>query len=156
MRGSLADNVRLGADRSDTELAAGLAGGRPRHLGWSPARGPPHHDRSPRRQPLGERPLAALARVALADPALVILDEATADIDPRTEALVADALDRATIGCTVLVVAHRPATARRCDRVLALHAGRVVPRFVYNLTSPVGGCDGAHGQRPPAMSTLGG
>jgi ABC-type multidrug transport system fused ATPase/permease subunit len=56
----------------------------------------------------------------------VILDEATADIDPRTEALVADALDRLTIGRTLLVVAHRPATARRCDRVVNLDAGRLL------------------------------
>jgi ATP-binding cassette, subfamily B, bacterial len=68
----------------------------------------------------GERQLVSMGRVALADPAVLLLDEATADVDPTTEALVVSALERLTAKRTVLVVAHRSETAARCDRVVSL------------------------------------
>lgn len=61
-----------------------------------------------------------MCRAALADPALLLLDEATADIDPATEALVVAALERLTAGRTVVVIAHRTATAALCDRTIRL------------------------------------
>lgn len=73
----------------------------------------------------GERQLVSLARAALADPAVLAMDEATADIDPATESLVATAIDRLTATRTVIVVAHRPTTADRCDRRLHLIDGRL-------------------------------
>lgn len=74
----------------------------------------------------GERELLALARVVLADPAVVILDEATARLDPGTEDEVEGAMRAALAGRAVLVIAHRPATALRADRVVVLAEGRVV------------------------------
>ena len=68
----------------------------------------------------GERQLVSIGRAALAAPAVLLLDEATADIDPATEELVVAALERLTAGRTVLVIAHRPATAARCDRVVTM------------------------------------
>lgn len=73
----------------------------------------------------GERQLVAVLRVALADPAVVILDEATATLDPATEALVGTALDRALADRTVVVIAHRPETAARCDQQIIVAHGAV-------------------------------
>ena len=65
----------------------------------------------------GERQLVSLARAALADPTILVLDEATSSLDPGTERVVELALDRLTENRTVVVVAHRLSTAARADRV---------------------------------------
>jgi ATP-binding cassette subfamily B protein len=65
----------------------------------------------------GEKQLVSLARAALVDPALLVLDEATSSLDPGTEALVEAAMDRLMAGRTVVVIAHRLSTAERADRV---------------------------------------
>ncbi|MEW6475970.1 MAG: hypothetical protein AB1679_27250 [Actinomycetota bacterium] len=78
------------------------------------------------RRPTGRASAVSLARAALADPAVLLLDEATADIDPATESLVSGALERLTAGRTVVVVAHRPTTAARCRRIVTVAGGRVV------------------------------
>ncbi|WP_433221138.1 ABC transporter ATP-binding protein [Dactylosporangium sp. CS-047395] len=75
---------------------------------------------------VGERQLVALARTALADPDLVILDEATSGIDPATELAVQRALAALTRGRTTISIAHRISTAEQADRVLVLAAGRLV------------------------------
>lgn len=74
----------------------------------------------------GERQLVALLRVAVADPGLVVLDEATSVLDPASEATVAEAMSRVCAGRAAVVVAHRSATAERCDRIVVMDAGRVV------------------------------
>jgi ATP-binding cassette subfamily B protein len=74
----------------------------------------------------GERQLVSLARGALADPAVLILDEATSSLDPGTEALVQRALERLLLGRTVVVIAHRLSTAARADRVAVVEGGRLV------------------------------
>ncbi len=74
----------------------------------------------------GERQLVGIARVALADPAVIVLDEATSSLDPATEAAVERALAAVVEGRTVIIIAHRLSTAERADRVVVMDTGRVV------------------------------
>lgn len=74
----------------------------------------------------GERQLVSLARAALVDPAVLVLDEATSSLDPGTEALVEHALERLMSGRTTIVVAHRLSTVRRADRVAVVDHGHLV------------------------------
>ena len=74
----------------------------------------------------GEKQLVSLARAALADPAVLVLDEATSSLDPGTEALVEAAVDRLIEGRTVVVIAHRLSTAERADRVGVVDGGELV------------------------------
>jgi ATP-binding cassette subfamily B protein len=74
----------------------------------------------------GERQLVSLARVALVDPAVIVLDEATSSLDPYTERAVEEALAALAAGRTVITIAHRLSTAERADRVAVLDGGRLV------------------------------
>src|SRR5205809_7650621 len=74
----------------------------------------------------GERQLIGIARVALADPAVIVLDEATSSLDPATEAAVERALAAVVAGRTVVTIAHRLSTAERADRVVVMEHGRAV------------------------------
>jgi ATP-binding cassette subfamily B protein len=74
----------------------------------------------------GERQLVGIARVALADPAVIVLDEATSSLDPGTEIAVERALAAVAEGRTVVTIAHRLSTAERADRVVVMEHGRVV------------------------------
>jgi ATP-binding cassette, subfamily B, bacterial len=76
----------------------------------------------------GERQLVAVARAYVADPDLLVLDEATSAVDPATEQRLTRALDTLTEGRTTLTIAHRLSTAERADEVLVVDAGRVVQR----------------------------
>ncbi|WP_292766104.1 ABC transporter ATP-binding protein [Microbacterium sp. UBA3486] len=73
----------------------------------------------------GQRQLVGLARIALLESRVIVLDEATSDVDPETAGLVEAALDRLAQGRTVVVVAHRESTLARLDRVLEVHEGTV-------------------------------
>ena len=75
---------------------------------------------------VGERQLISFARALVGDPEFLLLDEATSSVDPLTEAVIQTALDRLLLGRTALIIAHRLATVVGCDRVLVLHAGRLV------------------------------
>ena len=74
----------------------------------------------------GERQLVALARALLADPTIIVLDEATSNLDPETEGAVEAALGTLLRGRTAIVIAHRLATAERADRVVVMDQGRIV------------------------------
>ncbi len=76
----------------------------------------------------GQRQLVCIARAILADPRLLILDEATSSIDTRTERLVQQALDTLLEGRTSFVIAHRLSTIRRADMILVIDDGRIVER----------------------------
>ena len=74
----------------------------------------------------GDRQLVGIARIALADPAVIVLDEATSSLDPATEAAVEIALAAVAAGRTVITIAHRLSTAQRADRVAVMEHGRLV------------------------------
>jgi ABC-type multidrug transport system fused ATPase/permease subunit len=76
----------------------------------------------------GERQLISIARALLADPRILILDEATSNIDRPTEILIERALDRLLRGRTSLIIAHRLATVRRADEILVVEHGRITQR----------------------------
>ena len=79
----------------------------------------------------GQRQLIALARAVIRDPRILILDEATASVDTRTEAAIQSALDRLMHDRTTVVVAHRLSTIVRADQILVLAEGRIVERGTH-------------------------
>jgi ATP-binding cassette subfamily B protein len=80
---------------------------------------------------LGQRQLLAIARAALADPRILILDEATSSVDTRTERLIQKALEELLSGRTSFVIAHRLSTIRHADQVLAVRDGQIVERGTH-------------------------
>jgi len=80
---------------------------------------------------LGQRQLVCLARVILAEPHILILDEATSSVDLRTEGLIQDALEKLMAARSSLVIAHRLATVQRADKILVIDAGRIVERGTH-------------------------
>ncbi|MGN0814927.1 MAG: ABC transporter ATP-binding protein [Candidatus Coproplasma sp.] len=76
----------------------------------------------------GQRQLISIARAAVSDPPVMILDEATSSIDTRTEALVQDGMDKLMKGRTVFVIAHRLSTVRNSDVIMVLDKGRIIER----------------------------
>ena len=127
-RGSVADNIRLGAVGAVEErvrAAAALAGAdgfiRALPAGYDTIVGDGGRPLS-----AGELQRVALSRAFLRDAPFVILDEPTANLDPESAAVVAEAVGRLRAGRTVLLAVHRPRLAARADRVVRLDAGRIV------------------------------
>ncbi|MHA2096971.1 MAG: ATP-binding cassette domain-containing protein, partial [Candidatus Hodarchaeales archaeon] len=75
---------------------------------------------------MGQRQLVALARVLLEDPSILVLDEATASVDPFTETRIQDALEKTIKGRTSIIIAHRLWTVRHVDRIVVLDHGKIV------------------------------
>jgi ATP-binding cassette subfamily B protein len=80
----------------------------------------------------GQRQRIAIARAILADPAILILDEATSSLDAESERLVQDALDKLMENRTSIIIAHRLSTVRRCDQILVLSGGTIVERGTHD------------------------
>ena len=76
----------------------------------------------------GQRQLLAISRAAVADPPVMILDEATSSIDTRTEAIVQRGMDALMQGRTVFVIAHRLSTVKNSDVIMVLDQGRIIER----------------------------
>ena len=87
----------------------------------------------------GQRQRLAIARALLCDPGFFIFDEATSALDAVSERLVQDAMERAIGNRTAIVIAHRLATIRRCDRIIVLDAGRIVQDGSYDELSSASG-----------------
>jgi ATP-binding cassette, subfamily B, bacterial len=87
----------------------------------------------------GERQLVALTRAYLADPDLLVLDEATSSVDPATEVRIQRALDGLTRGRTAISIAHRLSTAEAADEVLVMDGGRLVERGPSSVLAAAGG-----------------
>lgn len=126
--GTVGDNIRYG--RPEADEAAVLAAARQLGDGSWLDDLPEgiHTDVGERgaRLSLGQRQLVALARVLLQDPAILLLDEATASIDPLTEAQVQTALASVLRGRTSIVIAHRLSTVQAADRIIVLRDGQII------------------------------
>ena len=128
--GTIADNIRFGRpDATDEDVAEAaraigvdrVASRFPDELGHVVREGGAGLS-------AGERQLISIARALLADPRILILDEATSNIDRPSEILIESAFDRLLEGRTSIIIAHRLATVRRADEILVLERGRVVQR----------------------------
>ena len=87
----------------------------------------------------GQRQLLAIARAAVADPPVLILDEATSSIDTRTESLVQQGMDRLMQGRTTFVIAHRLSTIRNADCIMVMEQGRIIERGSHDGLIAAGG-----------------
>ena len=76
----------------------------------------------------GQRQLVAFARALMADPRILVLDEATANVDAYTEALIQEAMDEICRDRTTVIIAHRFSTLRKADRIVVVDDGRIVGR----------------------------
>ena len=131
--GTIADNIRYGrldATDAEVEAAARLVNAHEfitrlpeGYQTWVQERGANLSQ--------GQRQLIAFARAVLADPRILILDEATSSVDTRTEMLIQQALSRLLRGRTSFVIAHRLSTIRRADQVLMIQDGRIVERGTH-------------------------
>jgi ATP-binding cassette, subfamily B, bacterial len=126
--GTIRDNVRLAQeDATDAEVDDALrsVGAYERFAALPDGLDTEVRERGSRLS-AGEKQLVSLARAALADPAVLVLDEATSSLDPGTEVLVESAVDRLLEGRTVVVIAHRLSTAERADIVGVVDGGELV------------------------------
>jgi ATP-binding cassette subfamily B multidrug efflux pump len=130
--GTILDNIRYGRlDASDEEVieAARLANA-DSFITRLPEGYQTELSEQGRNLSQGQRQLIAIARAILADPRLLILDEATSSVDTRTELLIQQALGRLLEGRTSFVIAHRLSTIRNADQLLILQHGQIVERAV--------------------------
>jgi len=138
--GNVADNLRLDAEISDQELAQLC-----HDLGLDPLlqRLDAGLDSKLRERggnlSSGERQLLAVARVAIRDPSVLVMDEATAFMDPSTEATLQRDLDRLLHQRTAVVIAHRLATVEAADRILVLRRGRLIEQGTHRQLRAAGG-----------------
>ncbi|KEF41377.1 MAG: long-chain fatty acid--CoA ligase [Cyanobium sp. CACIAM 14] len=138
--GNVADNLRLDADISDAELER-LCG----ELGLAPLLGRLGDGLATELRERGgnlssgERQLLAVARVAIRDPSVLVMDEATAFLDPSTEATLQRDLESLLSGRTAIVIAHRLATVEAADRILVLRRGRLIEEGSHRQLRAAGG-----------------
>jgi ABC-type multidrug transport system fused ATPase/permease subunit len=143
--GSIADNIRFGqpeASERAVEEAARLANAH-EFITALPDGYATEIQEGGANLSLGQRQLICIGRAVLADPRILILDEATASVDTVTEMLIQDALQRLLAGRTALVIAHRLSTVLHADLICVVEAGRIVERGRHEELLALGGlyCD---------------
>ena len=139
--GTVADNIRYARpDATDEEVAAiAQKIGRGDWLDALPDGLNTEVGEEGKALSMGQRQLVALARVLLQDPSIIILDEATASVDPLTEAQIQEGLDIVLEKRTAIIIAHRLSTIRHADRILVLDRGRVVEEGSHDVLMAQGG-----------------
>jgi ABC-type multidrug transport system fused ATPase/permease subunit len=139
--GSIRDNLRIADPTADDDAirrALGTLGLRERFEALPEGLDTQVRERGSRLS-AGERQLVALARAAMVDPAVLVLDEATSNLDPGTEMLVESALERLMEGRSVIVVAHRLSTVRRADAIAVVDEGRIAEMGTHSELVALGG-----------------
>ncbi len=139
--GTIADNIRIArADADDDDVAAALEtiGALERFAEFPEGIHTEVRERGSRLS-AGERQLVSLARAALVDPAVLVLDEATSNLDPGTEVVVEHALESLMSGRTTIVVAHRLSTVRRADRIGVVAGGELAELGSHDELVALGG-----------------
>ena len=139
--GTLADNIALGGkdvSRLDVERAMETLGLSEWASNFPEGLDTPVGQRGEQLS-AGERQLVALARAAVADPDLLVLDEATSAVDPETEVRIQRALEHLTAGRTSVAIAHRLSTAEAAEMVLVVDAGRIVEQGHHDELLALGG-----------------
>ncbi len=139
--GTVRNNIRYGhANATDTEVerAARTIGGGDWIASLPNGLDTPVGERGSSLS-MGQRQLVALARVLLQDPAIFILDEATASVDPLTEALIQEGLDVVMEQRTSIVIAHRLSTIKNADRIIVLRQGKIIEQGTHDQLLTQGG-----------------
>ena len=128
LAGTVRDNIGYGKDgAADSEIvAAARAAYADRFIRTLPAGYRTRLDEDASNISAGEKQLLTIARAFLANPAVLILDEATSNVDTRTEVLIQEAMARLRHGRTSFVIAHRLSTIRNADAIIVMDAGRIV------------------------------
>jgi ATP-binding cassette subfamily B protein len=139
--GSIADNIAYGADgpSRDQVIAAAQATYVDRFVRTLPDGYDTVLDDEGSSVSMGERQLITIARAFLAQPAILILDEATSSVDTRTEVLIQHAMNSLREGRTSFVIAHRLSTIRDADLILVMEAGRIVEQGTHDELLASGG-----------------
>jgi ABC-type multidrug transport system fused ATPase/permease subunit len=139
--GSIADNIRYGKlTASDEEIKqAATAANADQFIEKLPDGYKTEVGERGKLLSQGQRQLISIARAVLADPRILILDEATASIDTRTESLIQKALNALLVGRTSFVIAHRLSTVRNANQVIVIEDGRIVERGTHDGLIKAGG-----------------
>src|SRR5713226_218175 len=139
--GTVADNIRYARPEATDEEVAAVA----QRIGWGdwlealPDGLKTEVGEEGKALSMGQRQLVALARVLLQNPSIIILDEATASVDPLTEAQIQEGLDLVLQDRTAIIIAHRLSTIRHADRIIVLDRGRIVEEGSHDVLMGQGG-----------------